>query len=173
MPYRDERCVFIAKSLSEAETTVAFLGGHGIEAKVMDANAFGMLDGIAALAGSSARGLEVWVEPARLQEAGRLLAENTADIMERTRQGKASGPIEVVCEKCGKKTTFPGEDFGTIAECPRCGAYLDLGPAADWADEAETALYDPDEEGTEDTAEEPPGEVVDEADESGERKGDS
>ena len=38
----------------------------------------------------------------------------------------AEARIQMLCEACGNTVTFPGEDMGTVQECPKCGGYLDL-----------------------------------------------
>jgi hypothetical protein len=35
--------------------------------------------------------------------------------------------VEVVCEECGCRASFPAQERGTVQECPKCGAYVDVG----------------------------------------------
>ncbi len=146
MPYRDARCVYVARNLSEAETTVSLLASHDIEAKVIDGTAAGLLDGIAALTGSSSRGIEVWADISNHPEIARLLQEQAAILEAKSKQGQEHGSVEVACDNCGKKTTFAGDLYGTIQDCPRCGSFLDVGPGEelDWeaADDDEMAGED-------------------------------
>ncbi|MEX2215066.1 MAG: hypothetical protein WD768_13105 [Phycisphaeraceae bacterium] len=146
MAYRDKRCVHVARNLSEAEMTVSFLESHGIEARVIDGNSFGLLDGIAGLAGSSWRGVEVWViDLSRHAEAQQLLKDDADARKHREAEGQERGPVEVTCEACGKTTKFKGEFFGTIQNCSRCGAYIDVGSDESWESEAEWNANESDE----------------------------
>ena len=136
MPYRDEHCVYSAVTMSEAVITAACLTTRGIPAKVMDAMTLGGLEGLTALVpGVSSRGIEVWIDDlAQFDEARRILDELKTNIVERTAAGKQRGPVEMVCDKCGKPVKFKAEDYGTIQECPRCGNYMDVGEVADAID---------------------------------------
>jgi hypothetical protein len=40
-----------------------------------------------------------------------------------------SEQVEAVCEECGCRASFPAQERGTVQECPKCGAYLDVGDA--------------------------------------------
>jgi hypothetical protein len=40
---------------------------------------------------------------------------------------REGGPgIEVVCEKCGQRSTYPGAQRGSVQDCQHCGAYVDV-----------------------------------------------
>jgi hypothetical protein len=45
----------------------------------------------------------------------------------RNNPGQGAGEIEVVCEDCGKTTSFPKSLEGTTQECSHCHAYIDVG----------------------------------------------
>ena len=36
-------------------------------------------------------------------------------------------PIDVVCEACGKSTSFPAAQHGSVQNCEHCNAYVDVG----------------------------------------------
>jgi len=40
---------------------------------------------------------------------------------------EAGQPIEVLCEECGSRASFPAAQRGSVQACPQCGAYLDVG----------------------------------------------
>ena len=42
-------------------------------------------------------------------------------------QGNAAPPIDVLCDECGTRTSFSADLKGTVQQCPRCHAYLDVG----------------------------------------------
>lgn len=35
--------------------------------------------------------------------------------------------VTAVCEECGQSSTFTGEYFGTVQDCPHCGKFMDVG----------------------------------------------
>jgi hypothetical protein len=128
MIHRDPRCVFVADSMAIAVVTATWLTDNGIPARVMDLMTLGGFEGLTAwLPGVSARGIEVWVDdPAQVAEAQELLAEHQAAVAQKAAQAQRQGPIEVLCEECGQRSTFPGSQYGTTQECPHCGEYLDV-----------------------------------------------
>jgi hypothetical protein len=146
MIHRDPRCVFVAHTMGLAVVTATWLTNNGIPAQVMDLMTLGGFEGLTAMApGISARGLEVWVEnPAQVEEARALLAEHEAAQARRAAAAQERDPVEVVCEECGKRSRFPGSQFGTIQDCPHCGAYLDVEDAAPSAREP-GAAQEPDQ----------------------------
>ncbi len=148
MPHRDARCVYVARNLSEAETMVSLLASHDIEAKVIDGTSAGLLDGIEALTGSSSRGIEVWADVSNHPEVAKLLEEQASIIEEKSQTGRQHGPVEVVCESCGKTITFAGDLYGTIQDCPKCGSYVDVGPGedVDWEAEVDEEMASEEEE---------------------------
>ena len=88
--------------------------------------------------GVSPRGIEVWVkEEQDAERAKRLIAEHEVLRQDQTRAKAALGPVEATCEDCRQTSTFPGVDRGTVQQCPRCGAYLDVpgDDELDWYDE--------------------------------------
>jgi hypothetical protein len=125
----------VAGDMALAVTTSTWLSQHGIPAHVSDLLTLGGLEGLTGLApGVSAHGLEVWVDdPAQAAEARRLLAEHEEELAHRTAREERQGPVEVVCEECGRSSIFPGSQYGTIQDCPHCGAYLDV---EEWDGEA-------------------------------------
>ncbi|HLW66418.1 MAG TPA: DUF2007 domain-containing protein [Gemmataceae bacterium] len=44
-------------------------------------------------------------------------------------------PIDVVCEACGKSTSFPASQRGSVQNCGHCHAYVDVGEI-DFAEES-------------------------------------
>ena len=126
MPYRDPRCVFVASSFNQADVVAAWLQGHGIATEVMNRETMG---GLVSPVLMGVTGVEVWVmDPAFAPEGIRLLGEHALEL----RVQKPDGPpVEVACEECGKTSTFPAEERGSVQNCPHCGAYLDVEPADD------------------------------------------
>ena len=65
-----------------------------------------------------------------LEDYERRVADRNQASRERGKPGHAS-PIEVVCEECHQTSSFPAAMDGTVQDCPRCGAYVDVGDAQD------------------------------------------
>lgn len=127
MYYRDPKCVFVeGESLARANLVVGWLAGHGIAAEVMNELTYGGFEGLTAILPGklSLRGIEVWVsDPADADRARRLLADRAAELEAKANR---TGTAEATCEECGAVSTFPAAEQGTIQDCPRCGAMLDV-----------------------------------------------
>jgi hypothetical protein len=122
---QNRRCVFVADDPSHAEAVVGWLAAQDISARALDASSLGGMDGLGAVAGAGAHGLEVWVDaPDDAEMARRLLIEFEA--RRRADRAAHSGTVDVVCEECGKGATFPAAEQGTVQECPHCGGFLDV-----------------------------------------------
>ena len=51
-------------------------------------------------------------------------------------------PITVVCDECGKSSSFPASERGSVQNCPHCRAYVDVGEVefdGEWGDSEVTA----------------------------------
>jgi hypothetical protein len=137
MLYRDPKCVFVASTFAQADVVAGWLQEHGIRAEVMNRETHG---GLISPLLTSATGVEVWVgNPEQAPEAIRLLGEQELGLFTRKQSGP---PLEVVCEECGRSSTFPAEEQGSVQNCPHCSAYLDVEPA----DGAEQAQEPPESE---------------------------
>jgi hypothetical protein len=73
---------------------------------------------------------QVWVERGDVERAGPILEafeRRAAELRQSGAEGRAAGTeIEVVCEECGRRASFPAAQKGSVQECPHCGAYLDV-----------------------------------------------
>ncbi len=152
---RDERCVYVADSLGNAEVIVLWLGDQGVKAQVMNPATLGGLVGLTPLSptGVSSAGIEIWVDDlAQATLARQLLEEHDQDLAEkRERVARDVGPVAVVCDECGHENVYSGKLAGSTQDCEECGAYLDVpGPEDD--------DWDTDEE--EDDVEEGPNENI-------------
>jgi Putative prokaryotic signal transducing protein len=140
---RDEKCVFVANTMGEAEVMATWLEGESIDAQVMDVNTLGGLDGLTPLSptGVGQRGVEVWVkDSADIERARTLIAEQQAELKAKadSRRDDAT-PVDVACEECGKTIQFTGAQRGSVQNCTACGAHVDVpGEDEDWS-EAEAA----------------------------------
>ncbi len=75
---------------------------------------------------------QVWVSTRDLERAQRILQDYERHVAQRNETSQLSesnsGPaIEVRCDECNEKSFFPRAQRGTVQDCPRCGAYVDVG----------------------------------------------
>ncbi len=132
---RDPSCVFVAADAAQAAVVANWLEHQGVPAQVMDTMTLGGLEGLTAWTGISARGIEVWVvRQADAEVACTMIAEHD-QALSALLAGKASaGAVSAHCEECGCTSEFPGQQRGTVQNCPHCGRYLDV-PDGDAPDE--------------------------------------
>lgn len=118
--------VYNAATNVEAHAVKLLLAEAGIEAFAVDDVsvvglwAFGTLPEI--------HKPQVWIDEVDLERARPLLQAYEQGLAERVSASGpgAADPIEVVCEDCGQRTTFPAADRGKVRECPRCRNYVDV-----------------------------------------------
>jgi hypothetical protein len=121
MLQRDPKCVFVASNFGQAAIVAGWLEEHGIPADVMNGELVGGL-GVPLLAGAT--GVEVRVvDAAQAPEAILLLGEHAVELLFNKQTGP---PLEVLCEECGQTSTFPGQQRGSVQNCPHCNAHLDV-----------------------------------------------
>ena len=128
--------VYNAENNLEAEMICTYLGQNGIEAyPTLDESLagywmFGTLPEI--------HKPQVWVDQSSVEAARPLLIQYENDVVRRRARSNESdnGTIGVVCEECGKTTTFPAAKLGTVQDCSHCSAYVDVGDEEpfDWSD---------------------------------------
>jgi hypothetical protein len=133
MIYRDPKCVHADNNLAKARLIAGWLESQGIPADVMDEMTLGGFEGLVSILPSklSIRGVEVWViDPADADRARQLLAERAEEL---AAKASRTGTVEAACEECGAVSAFPAAEQGTIQNCPRCGASMDVpDPDEDW-----------------------------------------
>ena len=128
MPLLDPYAAFMATTNIEARLVCEMLRDEGIEAEVIeDVSTTGLWQG-----GSPAElhKPQVWIEKEARDKAKPILDEYEQSVAAR-KQTAADGPIEVLCEECNTKSTFPPEMNGTTQNCQVCSAYVDVGNLVD------------------------------------------
>jgi hypothetical protein len=80
---------------------------------------------------------KIWVAQATAGQAAELIRTYEEQKRQRRHPEQGTGQIEVVCEECGKTTTFPASLDGTTQECAHCRAYVDVGDQP-WDDDLGT-----------------------------------
>jgi len=129
MALRDPFAAYNAESDFEAHMICEVLMNAGIEAHVIEdvsAGGFWQLGTLAEL-----HKPQVWIERADIERAGPILAEHDRHVAERRlvvdENTSALPPVDVVCSECGKQSTFPAVQRGSVQNCPHCRAYVDVG----------------------------------------------
>ena len=74
---------------------------------------------------------QVWVDRADIERAKPILEEYERRALEQGAaapgDGATGSPIELVCEECGQRGSFPATQRGSVQQCPHCKAYVDVG----------------------------------------------
>ena len=141
MIYRDPKCVYVTDSMGIADVVANWLAHQGLPAKVMNQATLGGLLGLTVFSsyGVSSHGIEVWVEREEDADRTRELVKSYDGFRDESADAKvAMGPVEGTCEECGHQSTFPGEQRGSIQECPACQEHMDVpgnDEAFDWPED--------------------------------------
>jgi hypothetical protein len=121
MALSDPVAVYTATNNVEAHLLCTLLANSGIEAHTVED-----LSQVAAWAGGLIPALhkpQVWVDRAAVERARAVLEEHER-LEDQRRPGRPSdeGPVEAVCEDCGKSSIFPAKHRNTVQNCPYCGS---------------------------------------------------
>jgi hypothetical protein len=139
MALRDPVAVYNAANNAEALFVRDGLTAAGIEAFVIED---------LSIVGGWVGGLipeihkpQVWVERADMGRAVPVLDEFEARAARlrdaNSPEESAGSTVEVVCEECGARASFPAVQRGSVQQCPNCREYIDVGEAElpeGWAD---------------------------------------
>ena len=129
MDIKDPLKVYTAATNLEAHMIVERLQSNGIKAFAEEDEsgvslwAFGTI--------SQFHKPNVWIEKAAAPQAKELINEFEERKRQRAQPKGGESVIQVECEECGRKTTFPESLDGTVQECSHCHAYVDVGEL-DW-----------------------------------------
>lgn len=110
-------------TVEEAEVIVAWLDAEGVSATIIDpdnpgAFAFGVTD---------AEGIAIGVtDEHEADRATLLLAEHDKRGSAPPAHADSVGEIDVQCTECGRLNPHPGDAAGTVQQCTKCGAHLDI-----------------------------------------------
>jgi hypothetical protein len=80
---------------------------------------------------------QVWIERADIDRAKPVLDdfEQKRGYHPEKQTTVIDVPFEMTCDECGERLSFPAEQRGTVQECPKCTAYIDVGSIdEDWDD---------------------------------------
>ncbi|WP_020468281.1 putative signal transducing protein [Zavarzinella formosa] len=123
--------VYAASSPQEAQLLKDLLSEAGINAEITeDVTPDGEWMGVSAAPYHSSR---MWVDDEMAETAAEILREyeQQRDKKLEAREEAAVHLVEARCEECGQISTFSAALRGTVQECPKCGASMDVGPATD------------------------------------------
>ena len=132
MGLREPVVAFIAASNQEAQTITLLLNKIGVEAYVSEDNAT-MGE---AFAGATNHRPRVYIEMEDRERAATVLAEFMKEEQLRKQRLENAPPISAECEDCGAVSEFPASQDGTVQDCPKCKAMIDVG-TFEWPDEEE------------------------------------
>jgi hypothetical protein len=120
----EPRCILTTQEPGAAESIVALLKENGFDASIQAVAEKG-LEGVGAMSGfgSETKGIFLPDEDQATQAIA-FLREALAP-PEPTEPEKEYD-IVVVCEECGHQVIFSSKLKGTVQECPKCIAYMDV-----------------------------------------------
>jgi hypothetical protein len=125
MALRDPIAAYNASTNLEAHLIAAMLREAGLEASVVeDLSTAGIWMG--GVVGEIHKP-QVWIERADVERAKPVLDEFESHARERKRAAADAPDIEVLCEECGERSLFPGNQYGSVQNCPHCRAFVDVG----------------------------------------------
>ena len=124
MPMRDPVAVYNAATNVEAHLVCNALSQSEIHATVIEDVStaglwmFGLLPEI--------HKPQVWVERRDVDQAKAVLEAYERQAATQRDTLAAGDPIYVTCEDCGKRSSYPPSQRGTVQDCPHCHAYVDV-----------------------------------------------
>jgi hypothetical protein len=125
MEFKKPVIVYTAATNVEAHMIVDMLHANGVPAHADEDQsgvslwAFGTI--------SQFHQPNIWVDEIHLKSAAALIQDFEDKKRARNTPVEGPGKIHVVCEDCGKTSSFPSSLDGTTQDCPHCGAYVDVG----------------------------------------------
>jgi hypothetical protein len=131
--------VFVAENITIAEAVIQLLSKNNIDSEAFTEATQTISEPVTGVSEmSQAEHIEIRVlVPTKADEARALLnsVENAAIVQSiREKRKQRTGTVTAVCEECGKSSDWPAEEMGTVANCPSCGAFMDIpDPDDDWS----------------------------------------
>jgi hypothetical protein len=125
MALNDPIAAYNAETNLDAHLVATALREAGLEANVIeDVSTAGLwLGGVV----PEIHKPQVWIERADADRAKPVLEDFEHRRAERRRVAADAPDIEVLCEECGTKSMFPGNQYGSVQNCPHCRAFVDVG----------------------------------------------
>ena len=147
MELRDPIAAYNAQSNVEAHMVCNLLVEAGIEATVVEdvSNVGVWLCGLV----PEIHKPQVWIDRSEIERARPVLEAHQQKVVDRVNPVETGETISAVCEECGRQTSFPASERGTVQSCEHCGAYVDVGDDSEFEDWADTDESEEAEEGSE------------------------
>ncbi len=134
MPLREPFAIYTAASNLEAHLLCGLLRDSGIEAAAIDdvSQVGWWIGGLA----SQLYRPKVWIERTDIERARLILEEYERQASERRAADRSldlstGERIPVTCEACGIQSEFPAAQKGSVQNCPKCQAFVDVGDDQD------------------------------------------
>jgi len=127
MDLQDPMAVYTAASNIEAHMIVTMLDSEGIPAYAVEDQSGASLWMLGTI--SQFHRPKVWVGRADADAATQAIEQFEKRQRELRAAGTGATEIEVRCEECGAISMFPASQNKTVQDCPKCGAYVDVGQA--------------------------------------------
>lgn len=124
--------VYTAGSNIEAHSLVTWLESNGIQGHAVEDNSGVSLFALGTI--SQFHDPQVFVDKQDHARAVELVEKFETRRVQRRENGDGDEPVSSECEECGKSSEFPASEDGTTQNCPKCGAYMDVGEMG-WPDD--------------------------------------
>jgi len=115
-------CIHRTSTREEADIVIAWLEDRGVQAVVTDRGN----PGVSAFGATDLEGIAICVSDTETAGRAKELLEEHVRQRAAAVPDASTGPIEVKCTECGETVEFPAESRGSVQDCPRCGAHLDV-----------------------------------------------
>ena len=125
MNFENPVIIYTAANNIEVHLIVDMLEANGVPAHAVEDQSVVGLWALGTI--SQIHKPDVWVDESTVEQAASLIRDFELKRRARVNAGPGSGDTHVVCEDCGRTTSFPNSLDGTTQECAHCHAYIDVG----------------------------------------------
>ena len=125
MNLKDPIAVYTAATNLEAHVIVNMLNDNGVPAFAVEDQSGASLWMFGTI--SQFHDPKVWIDKSSVSEAEKLIDSFEKRQNERRNVSTQTQELHVVCDVCGKTTTYPGTLNGTVQRCPQCDTFIDVG----------------------------------------------
>jgi len=137
MQFDEPTSVYTAETNVELHLVVEMLRANNIESMAIEDQSGASLWAFGTI--SQFHKPKVWVDKPDEVAAIKLIAEFESRKLKRNSASDEPDELQATCEECDQETSFPAALNGTTQDCPKCGAYMDVGEL-DWDQDFGTPL---------------------------------
>ncbi len=134
MELRDPVIVYTALTNLEAHVVATMLGSNDVPAYAVEDQSGASIWAFGTI--SQFHKPNVFVDRSNFDKAAKLVLQFEERQRELRNPDECDTKIAVRCEECGKSSMFPESQSGTVQECPKCNAYVDVGELK-WGNDVE------------------------------------